>query len=263
MSLGEVSDSSLERLRNGLANRALRAPLTRTDLIAFGITHQLDALVGSLEGHSGAACLALLDAVIAERDKHDRPAPELVWTGPEAASAAARDTAVVLRELFESAHQRVVLAGYSFWNAAQVLGPLHAVMKTRGVDAKFFVDIKQVSEAPEDPRAYVQAILQAWVDANWKFGAPYPEVYCDRRGLEPGPPWSSLHAKCVAVDGERAFVSSANFTGRGQERNIEVGALLHDATFARQLERQWLGLIGAGLVAQWRPDRTQPTTANT
>ncbi len=252
MSLTEVSDSTLERLREGLAKGTLRAPLTRSDLIAFGVTHQLDALVGSLEGHSRAACLALLAAMIAEREKYDRPAPELVWTGPEAASAAARDTAVVLRELFESAHERVVLAGYSFWNATQVLGPLHEVMKSRRVDAKFFVDIKQVSVAPKDPRACAQAILQTWVDTSWPFGAPYPEVYCDQRGLKPGPPWSSLHAKCVAVDGQRAFVSSANFTERGQERNIEVGVLLHDATFASQLERQWLGLIGAGLVARWR-----------
>jgi hypothetical protein len=28
--------------------------------------------------------------------------------------------------------------------------------------------------------------------------------------------------------------------------------LLHDATFAGQLERQWVGLIGAGLVVRWR-----------
>ncbi len=252
MSLANVSDSTLERLHKALENGALRAPLTRADLIAFGVTHQLDSLVGSLEGHSKAACLSLLAAVIGERKKYDRPAPELVWTGPEAASAAARDTAVVLRELFESAQERVVLAGYSFWNATQVLGPLHDVMKSRRVDAKFFVNIEQVSKAPADVAAYAQGVLQAWVDASWPFGAPHPEVYCDRRALEPGPPWSSLHAKCVSVDGQRAFVSSANFTGRAQERNIEVGVLLHDPTFAGQLERQWLGLIGAGLVVKWR-----------
>ena len=255
MSLVEVSDSALERLRQGLASGTLRAPLARTDLVAFGINHQLDALVGALAGHSRAACLALLDAVIAERAKYDRPAPELVWTGPEAASAAARDTAVVLRELFESAHERVVLAGYSFANAHAVLQPLSRVMAARGVDAKFFVDIEQVSRAPADPDAHAQTLLQAWVDASWPFGPPFPELHCDRRGLQPGPPWTSMHAKCVVVDGERAFVSSANFTSRGQERNIEAGVLLHDATFAAQLERQWLGLIGAGLVARWRcPD---------
>lgn len=252
MSLTDVSDSTLERIRSGLRSAALRAPLIRAELVAFGITHQHDLLLEMLEGHSRAACLALLDAVLAERAKYDRPPPELVWTGPEAISAVARDTAVVLRELFESAEERVVLAGYSFRNITQVLGPLREVMRTRGVAAKFFVDIDQVQSSVSDPDAYVQSSLQAWVDTNWRFGRPYPEVYCDRRVLAPAPPWSSLHAKCVAVDGARAFVSSANFTGRAQERNIEVGVLLHDTTFAAQLERQWVGLIGAGLVVRWR-----------
>jgi phosphatidylserine/phosphatidylglycerophosphate/cardiolipin synthase-like enzyme len=57
-----------------------------------------------------------------------------------------------------------------------------------------------------------------------------------------------LHAKCVSVDGERAFVSSANFTMRAHERNIEVGVLLHDRAFAAQLERQWMSLVDDGLV---------------
>jgi len=40
--------------------------------------------------------------------------------------------------------------------------------------------------------------------------------------------------------GRRApFVSSANFTTRGQDRNIETGVLL---------EGQWLSLVSAGLV---------------
>lgn len=251
MSLTEVGDATLARIRSGLRAGALRAPLIRAELVAFGITHQLDVLLATLEGHSRAACLALLDAVLAERAKYDRPPPELVWTGPEAMNAVARDTAVVLRELFESAQERVVLAGYSFLNVSQVLGPLHEVMRTRGVVARCFVDIKQVPSATTNPQTYAQAALQAWVNTNWGFGPPFPEVYCDRRMLVPAPPWSSLHAKCVAVDGARAFVSSANFTGRAQERNIEVGVLLHDTTFAAQLERQWVGLIGAGLVVRW------------
>lgn len=123
----------------------------------------------------------------------------------------------------------------------------------KGVVAHVFVDVEQPSQLPGDLEAHAQARLQAWVDASWPFGAPHPEIHCDRRALLPGPPWASLHAKCVAVDGERAYVSSANFTARGQERNIEAGVLLHDPTFAAQLERQWLGLVGAGLVVTWRP----------
>jgi len=246
--LAGVSTSSLERLRAGLAGGRLRPPISLARLISFGVREQLDALSAALGGHAREACLSILDAVLAERERDARPAPELVWTGPEGGQTTARDTAVILRDLFESARQRVILAGYSFRDATEVLGPLHRSMRDHGVEATFFVDVQQVARGVADPEAALQEQLQDFLDANWAFGAPFPELYCDRRALHPGPPWSSLHAKCVAVDGKRAFLSSANFTSRGQERNIEAGALIHHATFATQLERQWLGLIKAGLV---------------
>jgi phosphatidylserine/phosphatidylglycerophosphate/cardiolipin synthase-like enzyme len=55
------------------------------------------------------------------------------------------------------------------------------------------------------------------------------------------------------VDGARAFVSSANFTQRAQEQNIEVGVLIDDANFASFLAGQWLGLIEAGIVGEFVP----------
>ena len=91
-----------------------------------------------------------------------------------------------------------------------------------------------------------------FVAENWPFGEPRPRIYYDKRALRPGPPYCSLHAKCVVVDGARAFVSSANFTQRGQERNIEVGVLIEDASFASYLAGQWLGLIEAGIVGEYR-----------
>lgn len=255
--LAGVSTTSLERLRDALGSGRLRGPLSRAKLIAFGIREQLDALTAALEGHSVEACRSILEAVLAERQKYERPAPELVWTGPEeSARATARDTAVLLRELFEGAQHRVILAGYTFDNAAKVLGPLHVAMRERRIAASFFVHVQQLDRPVAAPESVFQAHLQAFVDKHWKhLGPPYPEVYCDRRAMVPGPPWSSLHAKCVVVDGERAFISSANFTSRGQERNIEVGALIRDPTFAGHLERQWLGLVKAGLVLRWNPPK--------
>ena len=95
--LTKVSSASLERLLSALKSGQISTPLTRTGLVAFGIKGQLDALVSVLGGHAQAACLSIIDSVLAERSKYDRPAPELVWTGPEGDHAVARDTAVVLR----------------------------------------------------------------------------------------------------------------------------------------------------------------------
>jgi phosphatidylserine/phosphatidylglycerophosphate/cardiolipin synthase-like enzyme len=118
------------------------------------------------------------------------------------------------------------------------------------VHAVFFVNVEQPTAVHDDEDAYGCAQLDLFLSENWPFGPPFPTLHCDRRALRPGRgrEYCSLHAKCVSVDGERSFLSSANFTMRGHERNIEVGVLLHDATFASQLERQWLSLIDDGLV---------------
>ena len=247
-SLADVSTSALERLRAAIASGKLDTPITRTSLVAFGVRHQLDALTAALSGHSRLACLAIVDVTLSERAKHTRPAPELVWTGPEGHGATARDTAVVLRGLFESARDHVILGGYSFTHAKSVLAPLHATMEAHGVRATFFVDIKQPRIATVPPERHAEEALAAFLEENWPFGPPYPDLYYDKRAIVPPPPYSILHAKCVVVDAERAFVSSANFTMQGQERNIEVGVLLADPAFARHLAQQWISLVQAGLV---------------
>lgn len=248
--LANVSTSSLERLLNGLQSGLLKAPVTRSTLVAYGVKGQLDALASVLSGHSKAACLAILHAVLGERTRAKRPAPELVWTGPEGTQAQARDTAVVLRALFEGARKRVVLAGYSFMNAESVLRPLQQAMVEHDVEAHFFVDVKQPATRPPDEEAYGHAQLRAFLDSNWPFTTPPPALYCDRRALKPGKgsAYCSLHAKCVAVDSRRAFVSSANFTLRAQDRNIETGVLIDDPHFAQQLDRQWMSLVQGGFV---------------
>jgi phosphatidylserine/phosphatidylglycerophosphate/cardiolipin synthase-like enzyme len=63
-----------------------------------------------------------------------------------------------------------------------------------------------------------------------------PEVYYDPRSVaDDEPVRSSLHAKCVVVDSEHVFVSSANFTEAGQQRNIEVGLSIRSKWLAQRL----------------------------
>jgi phosphatidylserine/phosphatidylglycerophosphate/cardiolipin synthase-like enzyme len=91
-----------------------------------------------------------------------------------------------------------------------------------------------VASAPLRPleEAHVEKHLGKFLRESWPFGEPRPRLYYDKRALVAGPPWCSLDAKCVVVNGRTAFVSSANFTQRGEERNIEVGVLIGDVSFA-------------------------------
>jgi hypothetical protein len=249
--LKQVSTAVLEQLRDAVASGTLKPPLDRAGLVGFGVRHQLEAIEQALTGHRSAACLAVLDVALAEREDR-KPTPELVWTGPEAPAGGARDTAVVLRELFEGARESVILGGYSFKYARDVLAPLYRSICAHGVDARFFVHVPQV-ESTSTSDKYLDIHLGKFLIESWPFGNPRPRIYYDKRALMVGPPYSSLHAKCVVVDGARAFVSSANFTQRAQEQNIEVGVLIDDASFASFLAGQWLGLIEAGIVGEFVP----------
>jgi len=247
--LSEVATSTLERLREAIATDRVKMPVTRVGLLDHGIRNQLEAIEGALSGHTALACLGVLDVVLAERRANTRPAPELVWSGPERANATARDTAVVLRALFERAQKQVILAGYDFTRGSSLLEPLWIAMRDRGVDVRFFIHIEQVGEVLADPVTYGNQAVRAVMDQVWPFGDPRPHVYYDARALTPRPRFN-MHAKCVVVDGELALVTSANFTRRAQEQNTECGVLLEAPTFAHHLARQWLGLIDAGLVME-------------
>ena len=118
--------------------------------------------------------------------------------GPEAPAGAARDTAVVLRSLFEKARESVILAGYSFDHAEDVLTPLYTAMRDHGVSAAFFVDIPQLERHSD---AHVARAFKRFLAESWPFGEPRPRLFFDKRALKPGPPWCSIHAKCVVVDG--------------------------------------------------------------
>lgn len=248
--LRTVSSGVLRQLREAIATGRLEIPIGRSSLVTFGIRHQLDSIEAALGGHRRAACLAILDVALAERADR-KPTPQLVWTGPEIPAGTARDTAVVLRSLFASASESVLLAGYRFDHARDVLAPLHASMSRHPLDVRFFVDIPQIAGGvgADD---HLERHLGGFLEDNWPFGPPAPRLYYDLRALRPGPPYCSLHAKCVVVDGATAFVSSANFTQRGQERNIEVGVLVEDPGFASFLAGQWIALIDGGVVAEFR-----------
>ena len=58
---------------------------------------------------------------------------------------------------------------------------------------------------------------------------------------------ASLHAKCPVIDCERSLITSANFTGRAQHDNVELGVLIRDAEFAVRVSGQWHALVTRGL----------------
>ncbi len=248
--LTRVALADLERLQRLLATGRLAAPLTATSLQAAGLDHVASAMA-PFAALDAPALVAVVSVAVAERTQRPVPRVDHVWTGPDTKASGARDTAVVVRELLGSARRSVLIAGFAFDHGKDILAPLHEVMVRHRVAASLFVDLGPYERpgAPSDARV---AAVDLFLAQNWPFGDPKPDMYCDRRSDDPGRR-CSLHAKCVVVDDERTLITSANFTERGQARNIELGALIDDPGFGRQVVEHWRGLALAGLFV--RPGR--------
>lgn len=240
----------LAQLLEAIEHGRVDCPATETDLLAAGFGALSGTLADGLRGCDRESASSALRLVVAERVHRPPPRLNLVWTGPESWASVSRDTSMVVRELFAGARRSVIVGGYAF-DKPEILEPLHRVMALRAVTAHFFLDIKGEATSVQSADAYATKVIDKFFREVWTFGLPKPDVYYDPRTAMPGPPWASLHAKCVVVDDETTLITSANFTDRGQTRNIEAGVLIDDRAFAEELGAQWRQLIAAGLVHRY------------
>ena len=264
--LSQVSTDDLRQLEGALA----AGRVTVSSLGFAGFAH-LGEPLAAFAGLDAPALLAVVRAVLAERRRGDRPLVSLVWSGPDSGPSYARYTRVVVPELLEQAERYITLAGYSFDKGADIFERIHEALAARGVIVRIFVDIQQLHArlkqhlagdrrlerlAPLEAAAaagasdFAREVISLFLEVHWPFEGPRPEIYYDPRSADPSV-YASLHAKCLVVDHEHALITSANFTGRGQERNIEVGVLVRDRGYALALERQWENLVQSGDVVPW------------
>jgi phosphatidylserine/phosphatidylglycerophosphate/cardiolipin synthase-like enzyme len=243
-SLSGIGLPQLQHLLSLVSSGAIEPPLRASALQANGLggcwTH-----VAWLAALDRTGLEAVLRVALSERAARPDSRVELVWTGPEAKVSAARDTAVVLRDLFGRAQQSVIVAGFAFTSGAQIFRPLFEAMRDRGVEASLFLHVDDLPGL--SPEECARRGAADFLRDNWPFRGPVPTIYYDPRTVTPGSS-INLHAKCVVIDSRWALVGSANFTHNAHARNIEAGVLIDDSGFATALVQQWQGLIAARLV---------------
>ncbi len=159
-----------------------------------------------------------------------------------------RDTAVVVEELFARSARTVLVSTFVIHQPEKVFAVLAARLDSvPGLHARLFVHVER---AWKDTRAESE-LLREFADnlrIHWP-GKRLPEVYYDPRTVSTDPAnRATWHAKCLLVDDEVAFVTSANFTEWAQQRNVEAGVLVRSRHFTRQLRAQFDTLVQAKAV---------------
>lgn len=262
--LSEIASSDLVTLGALLAAGKLRPPLSKLALSHSGLGHLHEHLtpIAALPAESIVACIQV---ALAEREWGKGAGLELVWSGSDSGQSFAQYTGQIIQELIDGAQSTITIAGYSFDHGAILFGALQRAMTERSIKARFFLDISQLearlaqqlgkerrrvrltplrSAQKTSPEAYAHAVIDLFRELHLSQRGLEPELFYDPRTADPKS-YASMHAKCVIVDHERALITSANFTDRGQRRNIEVGVRIRDAHFGKQLEQQWNNLVAS------------------
>jgi phosphatidylserine/phosphatidylglycerophosphate/cardiolipin synthase-like enzyme len=151
-----------------------------------------------------------------------------------------RRTAGVLIEQIERARRSLLLAA-PFVNAAALrfLGPPLLAAAARGVE------VRVLTSADSTPA--VAEFAACWPTG----GVSRPLAVATALATD----LSTLgsHAKVVVVDGERAYVGSANLTAAGLGRHVELGVEIEGAE-VQELTRLLLGLSRLGTVRRYPPE---------
>jgi phosphatidylserine/phosphatidylglycerophosphate/cardiolipin synthase-like enzyme len=242
--------------RGALPMAASRAQLGR--LVADGEIHDIALLLKALLGtpmDRAQAAVALHLLAEAKRDAESAPRPQLVWSDLDLRGS--RDTSVVAHELFREAKKYVLVSTYNLGHKRRdgepvghpVLRPLAERMaEVPKLRARMFINLRRMPWQTDATDDQVLADFGRWFHNELWPWPRLPELYFDPRSLDGGEDSACLHAKCIVVDDEHSFVTSANLTEAAQMRNIEAGVLLHDPTFAKNLRLQFEALISRKLV---------------
>lgn len=240
----KLSTPDLLELAAALRGHRLAAPFTAIAVQRFVPSNLAIAIANELQTlnavGNGPGQIALAIEFVA-RDRRNRETIEevidLVTTGPEAQGVANRDTAVVVRELFANAAESVLVAGYAVYQGQPVFQALADRMEScKSLKVRMFLEVQRSGSDSSALSEIVRRFADRFRQQQWPPNRPLPEVWYDPRSLElGGDKKSSMHAKCVVVDRQHVFISSANFTEAAQKRNIEVGLLVQSRPLAERL----------------------------
>jgi phosphatidylserine/phosphatidylglycerophosphate/cardiolipin synthase-like enzyme len=254
---------ALLALAEAFAAGRIGTPVTTAALAAHVPPHHLIAVTEALaqmerDGTTGRHLACTLRLLVEERDASQRMADrvQLVWSPAELDTVDARDTSVVVQELFRQAKLSVLICTYALDEKAKataLFGELAARMDADPrLSVRVFANVKRPWHDAGPAEMLVREFARHMRDEVWP-GKRLPQVYYDQRSLEPeAHKRACLHAKAVVVDGQRMLLTSANFTEAAHERNIEAGILVDDRCLAERFTQQFDRFIETKVVTHLR-----------
>lgn len=186
-----------------------------------------------------AVATALYSAAFSEETQRQSQSVELVWTGPDIGQMPFRRTEQAILQILDGAKQRITLVSYAVYKIPNVGRALVQAAK-RGVQLTVIVETPDLIEGQSE-YSTIRALGEEVVACSSVYYWPRENRRCSESGKV-----GILHVKCVVVDGEWLFVSSANLTQQAFTINMELGVLFREEGRPGQVEEQFRLLIDCG-----------------
>lgn len=143
----------------------------------------------------------------------------LVWTSPFVFNEDADNTKTTLLDMIDSAKKSIIIVGYTIERDTKEIFAALEHASQKGVAIKLLFD---------NAEKFVPLVEKMWENKG-----TLPQLYSYKPKKMKH---SSLHAKVMIIDGKELLITSANLTGRGISRNVEIG-IRHKGNSAKNAEK--------------------------
>jgi phosphatidylserine/phosphatidylglycerophosphate/cardiolipin synthase-like enzyme len=185
---------------------------------------------------------ALTAAARSELAHRQGESVEIVWTGPATAETRFRHTEQAILEVVSLATKRLTVVSYAVYRIPRIRDALVAAAN-RGVSIRLIVETPDRIEGQSE---YDCLMALGNNVASVSSAYYWPQ---ENRAKDDNGKIGILHVKCAVADGQRLFLSSANFTEYAFTINMELGLLVTGGKLPGQVEQHFDRLIQAEILA--------------
>lgn len=230
-----LQDPELLRLLKAIAREDFTEPVSRAALVLAKFGH-LEGELEALMGHTKRAAIAIVSAILRERQRTQGSRAGIAWAGPPPTGPGTRAPYDVLVELIATAERSVLFTGVELARDARLLRSLHAAQRGRELEVKVILGSADESTA------------QAADDLFGSF-KPWPALYVLNNDRVRGP-----LPHCLLTDQVRGVVmAGAPPEVESPDSDVTAGILLEDGPAITALYAQWQVLIESGSVIPLTP----------
>ncbi len=234
---------AIERLDGpGEQGRSRAASLTASQSFKTAVANLWQAWSREPETTGFGIALALRSAALTAERMRSASSLEVVWTGPTSNEVPVRKSAQVLERLIDDARRRLIIVSFAAYKVNSIEERLRAAAD-RGVG--------------------IDLVLETEADSKGGLRVDAAEAFEALKGIAKFWVWPAssrpdggavLHAKAAIRDTSAALVTSANFTGRALERNMELGLLVTGGPVPRRLADHFDALMARSELIQLESD---------